>query len=90
MTFQIPCPDCGSRDSEEFSFGGESGKRPGPDGSLEDLARYLFFRLNVAGESVEWWYHRDGCERWMLVARDTRTNEVSRTSWPPLRVSRDS
>jgi methylglutamate dehydrogenase subunit B len=82
MTFRIPCPDCGPRDVEEFSFGGETAKRPGPEGSLTELARYLFFRTNVTGEQTEWWYHRNGCERWLLAVRDTRSNAVLETRRP--------
>jgi sarcosine oxidase subunit delta len=82
MTFEVACPDCGWREVGEFSFGGESVTRPPPDAPLRDLAGYLFFRQNVSGPSVEWWFHRDGCRRWFLAQRDTRTNQVSRTYWP--------
>jgi heterotetrameric sarcosine oxidase delta subunit len=82
MSFLVPCPDCGGREVSEFSYGGESNKRPAPDALLRDLARYLFFRRNVAGEQVEWWYHRDGCQRWFLARRDTRSNAFAETYWP--------
>jgi len=82
MTFLIPCPNCGPREALEFSFGGESTRRPAPDTSPEDLARYLYFRTNAAGPQVEWWYHRDGCQRWFLAVRHTVTNEIERTYWP--------
>ena len=82
MTFQIACPDCGRREVHEFSFGGESSRRPSPDAPIRDLARYLFFRRNVAGPNVEWWFHRDGCRGWFLAVRDTRTNQVGQTYWP--------
>ena len=82
MPLLVPCPGCGAREVVEFSYGGESNKRPAPDAALQDLARYLFFRRNVAGEQVEWWYHRDGCQRWFLGRRDTRTNVFADTYWP--------
>jgi sarcosine oxidase subunit delta len=44
---------------------------------------YLYLRENPAGPIEEWWYHRMGCGRWFLALRDTRTNEVARTFWPP-------
>ena len=82
MTFLITCPNCGLRDAEEFSYGGESTKRPGPEGSPRELARYVYFRDNVDGWQTEWWYHRDGCQRWFVAERHTYTNEVRTTSWP--------
>jgi len=88
MSFLLNCPDCGRREVAEFSFGGESNKRPAPDGSLKDLARYLFFKKNIAGLEIEWWYHRDGCQQWFLARRDTRDNVVQETFWPEERASR--
>jgi sarcosine oxidase subunit delta len=77
MTFLIPCPDCGPREVTEFSFGGESGRRPGPDEPVAALARYLYVRRNVSGEQEEWWFHRDGCRAWLVARRDTRSNTIS-------------
>lgn len=82
MPLLVPCPGCGAREVAEFSYGGESNKRSAQDAPPSDLARYLFFRRNLAGEQVEWWYHRDGCQRWFLARRDTRTNVFAQTSWP--------
>jgi sarcosine oxidase, subunit delta len=88
MSFLVSCPNCGRREVAEFSFGGESNKRPAPDGSTTDLARYLFFKKNIAGPQVEWWYHRDGCQQWFLARRDTRDNQIQETFWPEERASR--
>jgi sarcosine oxidase delta subunit len=63
MSLLIPCPNCGPRPVDEFSYAGE-------------LATYLYFRRNVAGVQREWWFHRLGCELWFQAERDTRTNEV--------------
>ena len=87
MSFLVCCPDCGRREVAEFSFGGESNRRAGPDSSQKELARYLFFRMNVAGPQVEWWYHRDGCQQWFLARRDTRTNQIEETYLPEQRAT---
>jgi heterotetrameric sarcosine oxidase delta subunit len=82
MTFLVPCPNCGPREATEFSFGGESIRRPPSESSMAELARYLYQRTNARGSQTEWWYHRDGCRRWFLAVRDTATNHVERTFWP--------
>ena len=87
MSFLVSCPDCGRREVGEFSFGGESNKRVGPGSTPSELARYLFFRQNVAGPQVEWWFHRDGCQQWFLARRDTRTNQIEVTYWPEQRAT---
>ena len=87
MAFLVPCPDCGNREAAEFSYGGESNRRPAPGAAAAELARYLFFRRNVAGTQVEWWYHRDGCQRWFLARRDTRSNLIAETYWPEQRAA---
>ena len=91
MTFLLPCPNCGPREAEEFSYGGETTHRPPPDGTAEDLARYIHFRRNVNGWQIEWWYHRDGCAKWFLAERHTSTNEVRASYWiEPVRASSGS
>jgi heterotetrameric sarcosine oxidase delta subunit len=82
MTFLITCPNCGLRDAEEFSYGGESTTRPAPDRPGAELARYVYFRRNVDGWQSEWWYHRDGCQRWFVAERHTSSNRVRATYWP--------
>ena len=82
MTFLIRCPNCGPREALEFSFGGETNPRPGPDADGRDLAGYLYFRRNVDGWQTEWWLHQAGCRRWFIAERHTGTNEVRRTYWP--------
>ncbi len=46
---------------------------------LDALSEELYFSDNTAGEQLERWFHRFGCERWLVARRDTRTNEVSQT-----------
>jgi len=81
VTFLIPCPSCGAREAREFDHGGEVLERPGPGAGDDALARYLYVRANRAGPQREWWYHRDGCRRWFVATRDTRTNVVTETGW---------
>jgi heterotetrameric sarcosine oxidase delta subunit len=75
MSFLLPCPNCGPRDVNEFSYAGEVTVRPKSTPTLRQLAEYVYFRRNVAGVQREWWYHRLGCEVWFQAERDTRTNE---------------
>jgi heterotetrameric sarcosine oxidase delta subunit len=82
MSFLLTCPHCGPRDVAEFHFQGEVTQRPSARPTLEELARYVYVRQNVAGVQREWWYHRHGCEAWFLADRDTRTNEVLSTELP--------
>jgi heterotetrameric sarcosine oxidase delta subunit len=82
MSFQIPCPNCGPRDVNEFSTTGEVLTRPKATPSLRELTTYVYFRRNVAGVQREWWYHRFGCQTWFLAERDTRTNHVLKVELP--------
>jgi heterotetrameric sarcosine oxidase delta subunit len=82
MSFLLPCPNCGPRDVNEFSYAGEVTKRPKQSPTLRELTSYVYFRENVAGIQREWWYHRLGCEVWFQAERDTRTNEVIRVEIP--------
>ena len=76
MSFLLPCPGCGPRPVDEFSYAGEVTRRPAGRPAFRELASYLYFRENVAGVQREWWFHRLGCELWFQAERDTRTNEV--------------
>jgi heterotetrameric sarcosine oxidase delta subunit len=76
MSFLLPCPHCGERPAPEFAYGGTLGGEPG-GATLDALSEELYFSDNVAGEQLERWFHRYGCERWIVVRRDTRTNQVS-------------
>ena len=71
---EIECPWCGSRDQDEFSYGGEAhiGRPLSPE-NLDDRewGDYLFFRDNKKGQPAEQWCHSAGCRRWFNVVRDT-------------------
>ncbi len=77
---RLACPYCGPRDLREFSILGDaSGTRP--DAATPDAPRtfhdYAYLRDNPAGEAREFWYHANGCRRWLVVTRDTRTHAIS-------------
>ena len=73
---RIPCPYCGERDAEEFSIQGEvAGPRP-TDSEMAAFHAYVHLRSNEYGPTREYWYHAQGCRRWLLVSRDTRDHAV--------------
>jgi sarcosine oxidase delta subunit len=59
-----------------------------PAATVDALSEELYFSDNVAGEQLELWFHRFGCERWMVARRDTRSNAVSAV-WPGVRPDGD-
>ncbi|EIZ79205.1 sarcosine oxidase delta subunit heterotetrameric [Novosphingobium sp. Rr 2-17] len=78
---RIPCPYCGSRDSQEFVYRGDASKqRPlvEPSDEAADAAffDYVYLRENPAGVLAEHWYHAQGCRNWIVVERDTRSHTV--------------
>ena len=76
---RIPCPFCGPRGNEEFTYLGDAGVRR-PDASADDAAarfyEYVYLRDNPSGPHREFWYHGAGCRRWLVVTRNTRTHEI--------------
>jgi sarcosine oxidase subunit delta len=82
MTLKVTCPHCGPRYTTEFWFGGALAPHaaraapaaPGADALRADFDR-VWLRDNVAGVQGERWFHHAGCRRWLVVDRDTRTNE---------------
>jgi sarcosine oxidase subunit delta len=78
---RITCPYCGERDSEEFSVQGEvAGPRPRPsdygDADVKAFHAYVHLRANDFGLTREYWYHGNGCRRWLEVSRDTRNHAI--------------
>ncbi len=76
---RIPCPFCGLRDAQEFTYLGDATlTRPDPAAPDADraFADYVYLRANPAGPHREYWRHSSGCHSWLVVARDTRTHEV--------------
>jgi sarcosine oxidase, subunit delta len=76
---QIPCPSCGLRDEDEFTYGGDANPvRPSPVDAVGDEVweRYLYHHDTTKGVKTERWLHSFGCRRWFNVDRDTATHEV--------------
>jgi heterotetrameric sarcosine oxidase delta subunit len=86
MSFLLTCPHCGERPAPEFAYAGTLGG-DAAGATLDSLSEEIYFSDNVAGEQLERWFHRFGCERWMVVRRDTRTNAVSGV-WEGVEVDR--
>jgi heterotetrameric sarcosine oxidase delta subunit len=81
VSFLLRCPHCGPREATEFAYGGELVERPVERPELRrDLNVYLYLRSNPAGVQREWWFHAAGCNRWLVAARDTVTNEIHETA----------
>ncbi len=80
---RIPCPWCGTRDEEEFSYGGPWDRaRPAEPAQLcdEQWAAYLFGRDNPRGHALERWRHTHGCRQWFVVERDTVSHAIVRVA----------
>ncbi len=75
---RIPCPLCGPRTSEEFTYLGDATvRRPHPEESdLTAWHDYVYLRDNPRGPHEELWHHVGGCRAWLVVRRDTATHEV--------------
>ena len=75
---RIPCPFCGPRSSEEFSYHGDAAPiRPRGEAPVEAWADYVYLRDNPAGPIEELWWHGSGCRAWLVVSRDTRTHDMT-------------
>jgi methylglutamate dehydrogenase subunit B len=74
---RLPCPCCGERDLQEFTYLGDATLvRPPGDATVEEFAEYVYLRDNPAGPHRELWYHAAGCRAWLVVTRDTRTHAI--------------
>ena len=82
MSFLVPCPNCGRRSVYEFRFGGEVRQAPASDAPPDVWMNYRFNRVNAAGVQTEWWFHRSGCQKWLLAVRNTVSNEVLESFLP--------
>ena len=76
---RIPCPFCGPRGNEEFTYLGDANVRR-PDPAAPDAVRvfhdYVYLRDNPSGLHRELWYH-GGCRKWLVVTRNTRTHAIN-------------
>jgi sarcosine oxidase subunit delta len=77
---RIPCPYCGPRGNDEFTYLGDATVRR-PDLAALDVSQtfhdYVYLRDNPSGIHQELWYHSGGCHAWLVVTRNTRTHEIS-------------
>jgi sarcosine oxidase subunit delta len=74
---RIPCPFCGLRDHDEFTYGGDGSRtRPDDEAGLNAWHDYIYLRDNPRGPHVELWQHVHGCRSWLVVSRNTLTHEV--------------
>jgi len=76
----IPHPLLGPRDAAEFSYLGDASliNRPTPEAGIGAMHDYLYLRDNPAGEHRELWYHAFGDRSWLVVTRNTVTQEITR------------
>jgi sarcosine oxidase subunit delta len=92
---RITCPVCGERDYTEFRYGGDATKPRPAHGTGDRRAwhDYLFVFLNPKGLHREYWQHVLGCREWLVLERNTATNQVGEailarpTSQPPPRAA---
>ena len=80
---RIPCPFCGPRGNEEFTYLGDASvRRPDPD--RRDAAQmfhdYVYLRDNPSALHRELWYH-GGCRKWLIVTRNTRTHDINHVAF---------
>jgi sarcosine oxidase subunit delta len=76
---RIPCPHCGPRTHEEFTYYGDATvRRPSPNGPDAEAAfyDYVYTRDNPFGLHRELWFHQGGCHEWLVVERDTRNHDI--------------
>ena len=77
----ISCPFCGPRSEDEFAFGGDAtGVTQKEQSNTEAFADQIFLRVNPKGWHKEFWIHRYGCGRWMIVERHTVTHQIKSVS----------
>ena len=77
----IICPNCGPRNSDEFTYQGE--RKPRPDVATTDPGewrRYLYMKTNQDGWVTERWFHGSGCRRFLMIERHMASNEIRSVS----------
>jgi sarcosine oxidase subunit delta len=75
---RITCPNCGARDSAEFScLGNAPGPRPADDAPVADWVEFVYHPANPKGPVAELWQHVLGCRAWLVVTRDTGDHGIT-------------
>ena len=79
---RITCPLCGERDYTEFRYGGDASKPRPIHGPADQKVwhDYVFLFDNIKGLNREFWQHVLGCRHWLVLERNTATNEVGVSS----------
>jgi methylglutamate dehydrogenase subunit B len=72
----IPCPHCGRRPVEEFTFLGDATPTRPSNPDDPNWYSYVYERENPRGPINEFAHHSGGCRAWLVVSRDTKTHEV--------------
>ena len=77
MSIRISCPHCGERTLEEYVYGEMYDEVPvdPADATAWEIDR-SFMHNNREGPVREAWFHLYGCRRWIVVTRDTTSDEV--------------
>jgi heterotetrameric sarcosine oxidase delta subunit len=74
---RISCPNCGPRNSTEFTNLGEIKTRPASESVTKlEWRSFLYFKNNPLGWTTEQWYHSSGCRKFLIAERHTLTNEI--------------
>ena len=76
---RIPCPYCGERGREEFTYLGDATLQRPRDGGAAPTpawAAYVYLRDNPPGRHRELWFHAAGCSSWLVVTRDIATHQI--------------
>jgi len=78
---RIECPLCGKRDYTEFRYGGDASKHRPAHGVADRRAwhEYVFLFANPKGHHLELWQHVLGCREWLVLERDTSTNDTGKS-----------
>jgi methylglutamate dehydrogenase subunit B len=72
----IPCPHCGLRPVEEFTFLGDAKPQRPTSDDMDRWFDYVYLRDNPKGAIDEYAHHSAGCRAWLVVSRDTVTHDV--------------
>ena len=76
----IEHPLLGPRDIHEFVYVGDASLLNRPKWDSEDAEQkfyeYMYLRKNSAGIHQELWFHQQGDRSWLVVSRNTLTNEI--------------
>jgi sarcosine oxidase subunit delta len=75
---QLRCPMNGSRNIDEFVYGGPVKLLPAADAPAAAWADLAFIEDNEAGIVFEWWLHVPS-SLWFIAERDTVSDETLRT-----------